>query len=177
MKRAWIVCIAASSMACIKAPEIVTVDRATALEQQASASFPDVEKKLAREAVTPRPVPLTPEQAESFGQRSPIVDDGEMTDADRVDGWLERHCVGEGSDGLLVDTVAACRGGADREVLVKLVDRTNRARAQLWRWMHEEQPSVSEEELRKRWRRAHMVGVTCGAWIQDESGNWRDKTC
>jgi len=179
MSRAWIsVAIAAASIACIKAPEIVTVDRATALEQQAGASFPALEKKLAREAVTPRAVPLTPEQVDSIGlPSSPVVDEHEVTDAERVDDWLERHCVGEGNDGLLVDTSSACRGAADHEEVVKLVDRANRSRAQLWRWMHEQQPNVAVEELRKQWRVKHAAGVTCGAWMQDDAGNWREKTC
>lgn len=172
-------CIAAASaMGCIKAPGIVMIDRATALEQQAGASFPEVEKKLAREAATPRPVPLTPDEVESLGvPKAPIADENDMTDADRIDDWLERHCVGEGNDGLLVDTAAACRGGADREELVKLVDRTNRSRVQLWRWMHEQQPNVSDEELHKRWRVTHVSAVTCGAWIQDDSGQWYEKRC
>ena len=90
---------------CFKPPEIVMVDRATALEQQAAGSFDELERKLDRAGIEPRPVPLTPEQLESLGVRAaPIVDETELTDADRLDGFLIQHCIGEGKDGLLVDT-------------------------------------------------------------------------
>ncbi len=178
MSRAWILVVAALSVACIKAPEIVTVDRATALEQQAGASFPEVEKKLAREAVTPRPVPLTPNQLESIGvSESAVVDEHEVTEAERVDDLLEHHCVGEGNDGLLAETTSTCRGGGDHDDLVKLVDRVNRARTQLWRWMHDQKPDGPMDELRRQWRTKHAAGVTCGALMQDDAGKWREKTC
>ena len=92
------------------------VDRATALEQQASGSFDDLELKLDRAAIEPRPVPLTPEQLEALGIRpAPLVDESDLTDADRLDGLLAQHCVGEGKDGLIVDTRDACKGAADAE--------------------------------------------------------------
>src|SRR5882724_2729267 len=84
---------------CYKPPEIVMVDRATALEQQASGSFEDIERQLDRAAIVPRPVPLSPEQLEALGTRpAPLVDESELTDADRLDGLLAQHCVGEGKD-------------------------------------------------------------------------------
>jgi uncharacterized protein YdbL (DUF1318 family) len=166
-------------MACIRAPEITTVDRATALEQQAGASFPETEQKLARASAVPQAVRLTPDQLDTLGaQASPVVDEHDQTDAELVDDLLERHCVGEGNDGLLAETKDACHGGvADHDELVKLVDRANRARAQVWRWMQEQQPNVSEVEVRKRWRAKHAEGVTCGAWMQDDAGKWSAKTC
>ena len=174
------VCIAcAASLGCIQAPKIATIDRATALEQQAGASFPDAEQKLAHAAAVAQPVGLTPDQLEALGAPAArIVDESDQTDAERVDDLLERHCVGEGNDGLLAETKSACHGGVeDRDELVKLVDRANRARAQVWRWMKEQQPAVSEEEVRKRWRTKHAEGVTCGAWMQDDEGKWREKKC
>jgi uncharacterized protein YdbL (DUF1318 family) len=165
-------------LGCYKPPDIVVVDRATALEQQAGGSFDDVEQKLNRAGIEPRPVPLTPEQLEALGVRpAPLVDGADLTDADRLDGLLLQHCVGEGGDGLVVDTRDACRGAADPEELEALVDRVNRARRQLWRWMHEQRSGVSVEDLRRSWHKAHVRGVACGAWIEGDDGQWQGKTC
>jgi len=178
MTRAWLFIVLACSFGCIKAPEIVMVDRATALEQQAGGSFPEIEKKLSRASISPRPVPLTPDQLESLGMTSaPLADEHETTDADRVDDLLERHCIGEGNDALLVQTNDACHGAVDHDEVVKLVDRVNRSRTQLWRWMHEQKQDVTVEEMRKRWRAAHTAGVTCGAWMQNDAGKWEAKSC
>jgi uncharacterized protein DUF1318 len=163
---------------CVKAPEIVMVDRATALEQQASGSFDDLERKLDRAGIEPRPVPLTPEQLEALGIRPPpLVDESELTDADRLDGLLAQHCVGEGKDGLIVDTRDACKGAADADEAQTLLERTNRARRQLWRWMHEQRTDVSEAELQRAWREAHVRNVVCGGWVQASDGTWQGKSC
>jgi hypothetical protein len=163
---------------CFKPPEIVMVDRATALEQQASGSFDDLERELDRAAIEPRPVPLTPEQLEALGVRpAPLVDESELTDADRLDGFLAQHCVGEGSDGLIVDTRDACKGAADAEEVQTLLERVNRARRQLWRWMHEQRVDVSEGELRRGWREKHVRNVVCGGWIEGSDGKWQGKSC
>ncbi len=178
MTRAWLIITVLASFGCIKAPEIVMVDRATALEQQAGGSFPEIEKKLARASVSPHPVPLTPDQLDALGMTpAPIADEHETTDADRVDDLLERHCIGEGNDALLAETHDACRGAVDHDEVTKLVDRVNRARAQLWRWMHEQKPDVPVDDLRKRWRATHAAGVTCGAWMQSDDGKWEAKSC
>ena len=163
---------------CIRAPEIVLVDRATALEQQAAGSFDDIERKLARAAMTPRPTPLTPEQLETLGIPPPaLVDDTERTDADRVDALLQQHCVGEATDGLLVDTYAACKGATDRARAATLIGRTNAARQQLWRWMRDRRPESSLDEVRKQWHDAHVRGVVCGGWTQRSDGGWEPKKC
>lgn len=163
---------------CYKPPEIVMVDRATALEQQASGSFDDIELKLDRAAIEPRPVPLTPEQLESLGIRpAPLVDESELTDADRVDGLLAQHCLGEGKDGLVVDTRDACRGGADPQEAQVLRERVNSARRQLWRWMHEQRPDVAEADLKRAWRDNHVRNVVCGGWVEGSDGKWQPKPC
>ena len=163
---------------CVKAPEIVMVDRATALEQQASGSFDDLERQLDRAAIEPRPVPLTPEQLEALGIRpASLVDESDLTDADRVDGLLAQHCVGEGKDGLVLDTRDACKGGVDAEQMQLVVDRVNRARRQLWRWMHDQRPDVPEAELEGEWREKHLQNVVCGGWIQGSDGKWQAKAC
>lgn len=171
-------CAALLAGACISAPEIVVVDRATALEQQAAGSFHDLEQKLAREAVKPQPVPLTPAQLESMGFRSrALVDRTEMTDADQVDELLRQHCLGEAQDGTLADTFESCIGAADRGQAQVLAERVNAARRQLWRWMRERKPESSQDELRKAWRQAHLKGVVCGGWVQKDDGQWEEKKC
>jgi len=164
--------------ACFKPPEIVMVDRATALEQQASGSFDDIERKLDRAAIEPRPVPLTPEQLDALGVRPPpLVDESDLTDADRLDGLLAQHCLGEGKEGLIVDTRDACKGGADEQELQILLERVNRARRQLWRWMHEQRADVPEADLGRAWRENHLRNVVCGGWIEGSDGKWQSKSC
>jgi hypothetical protein len=166
------------AVGCIKPPEIVMVDRATALEQQAAGSFEELERKLARKSIEARPVPLTPAQLEALGMRTtPLEDSAELTDADRVDALLVQHCIGEGRDGLLVDTHGACVGAADATEALELVERVNAARAQLWRWMHTQRPDASVDELRRAWREAHLRGVVCGGWTEVDAGKWQEKTC
>ena len=163
---------------CIRPPEIVLVDRATALEQQASGSFRELETELERVAATPRPTPFTPEQLEALGIRQqPFVDQHELTEAGRVDLLLKQHCLGESKDGTLVDTQSACRGAADRDLIATLVERVNLARLQLWTWMHERRPKSSVEELRRAWHDAHLRGVVCDGWIQKADGTWGGKGC
>jgi hypothetical protein len=178
MKRALVLCAVLELAGCFKAPEIVMVDRATALEQQAAGSFDDLERKLDRAGIEPRPVPLTPEQLAALGIRpAPLIDESELTDADRLDGLLVQHCVGEGSDGLVVDTHDACQGAADLEEAALLIERVNRARQQLWHWMHEQRGDVSESELRRAWRENHGLNVVCGGWLQGADGHWQAKSC
>jgi hypothetical protein len=166
---------------CFKAPEIVLVDRATALEQQAAGSYAEIERKLARAAMAPRPAPLTPEQLETLGIAPPsLVDDTERSDADRLDALIAQHCVGEAKDGTLADTHDACKGAADRAQSIALIERTNAARQQLWRWMKERAPELkgrSLDEVRRAWQKTHAQGVVCGGWIQRDDGGWQEKTC
>lgn len=170
--------LATGTCGCFKPPEIVMVDRATALEQQAAGSFDEIELRLDRAAIEPRPVPLTAEQLQALGVRPPpLVDESELTDADRVDGLLAQHCAGEGKDGLLVETHDACRGAADAEDVHTLVERVNRARRQLWRWMHDQRADVAEDDLRRSWRENHLKNVVCGAWVEGADGTWKGKSC
>lgn len=163
---------------CIRAPQIVMVDRATALEEQAAGSFKEVEQRLARAGMSPTPVPLTPNQLEDLGIRpTPLVENLGKTQADRVDELLFRHCVGEGRDGLLVDTRRSCLAGRLTADDVALVERVNRARQQLWKWMRTARPGVSEESLRRSWHQAHAQGVICGGWVEAADGIWGEKKC
>lgn len=178
MRRLTAGCWVLALSACVSAPEIVVTDRATALEQQAAGSYDELTRKLIRAGIVPRPVPLTPEELEAMGIQTAVVgEDVEATDADRVDGLLRQHCIGEGRDGLLVDTHRACRGAADRASTIALVDRVNRARAQLWRWLGSERKDAAPDEIRRTWQRIHAQGVVCGAWIQRADGTWEEKKC
>ncbi len=179
MKRRGLLLLAALAFpGCIRAPEIVMVDRATALEEQASGSFKDVEYRLARAAMNPTPVPLTPNQLEELGiQPAPLVENLGKTQADRVDELLRRHCVGEGRDGLLVVTRRQCQAGRMSADDVALVERVNRARLHLWQWMRTVRPDVSEESVRKSWQQAHAEGVICGGWVESNDGTWGEKKC
>ena len=175
MKHRGLLLLAAlASSACISAPEIVMVDRATALEEQASGSFKDVEQRLARAGMSPTPVPLTPNQLEDLGlQPTPVVESLGRTPADRVDELLRRHCVGEGKSGLLVDTRRSCQSGRLTANDVALMERVNRARLQLWQWMRTVRPGVSEESLRRSWQQVHAEGVVCGGWVESARDAWR----
>jgi hypothetical protein len=179
MKRRGLLLLAALALpGCIRAPEIVMVDRATALEEQASGSFKDVEQRLARAGMSPTPVPLTPNQLEELGiQPPPLVENIGKTQADRVDELLRRHCVGEGRDGLLVDTRSRCQSGRMSSDDVALVERVNRARQHLWQWMRTVRPSLPEESVRRSWQQVHAKGVICGGWVESDDGTWGEKKC
>lgn len=176
--RGLLLLAALAASGCISAPEIVMVDRATALEEQASGSFQDVEQRLARAGMNPTPVPLTPNQLEDLGSApTPLVENLSKTQADRVDELLRRHCVGEGRDGLLVDTRRQCQAGRLSADDVALMARVNRSRLHLWKWMRTVRPGVSEEALRKSWQQVHAEGVVCGGWVEAADGTWGEKKC
>ena len=44
---------------CISAPDVIIVDRQTALEQQANGRFPSLQEELDHAAITSDPVPFT----------------------------------------------------------------------------------------------------------------------
>jgi hypothetical protein len=178
MKRLFACCALLAGAGCFKAPEIVVVDRATALEEQAAGSFDDLERKLVRAAIAPRPVPFTPQELEALGiHEAPLPNASEMTDADRLDRFLKQRCVGEGNDGLLIETPSTCRGVIDQEVAREMIERTNAARARLWRWMQEQRGGAKGADPRKSWQAAHARGVVCGAWVQRGDGGWEAKKC
>ena len=163
---------------CITAPEIVLVDRATALEHQAAGSFAELERKLVREGIAARPVPLTADDLQALGiAPPPLIDEIDLTEADRVDALVAQHCVGEARDGTLADTHSTCRVSADQLAARTLIDRVNRARQQLWHWMSARQPKAVPAELRRTWRQAHLRGVVCGGWVQSDDGTWEAKKC
>lgn len=175
----YVVCaVLCAAAGCIKAPEIVLNDRATALEQQASGSFTELERQLLQSGISVRPVPLTPDELQALGIRQPpLVDNTDLTDADQVDALLKQHCIGEARDGTLADTYESCRGAADRGLAVRLLERVNQARQQLWRFLQARQPEAAPSALRHAWRQSHLRGVVCGGWVQRDDGGWEAKPC
>ena len=94
-----------------------------------------------------------------------------------MDELLRRHCVGEGRDGLLVDTRRQCKAGRLSADDAALVERVNRARLHLWKWMRTVRPDVPEESLRRSWQQVHAEGVICGGWVEADDGTWGEKKC
>ncbi len=163
---------------CIKAPDIVLVDRATALEQQAAGSFQSLEDDLVQVGIAPKPTPYSPEQLAAAGiAKPPLTEEAEPSDAERVDALLKGRCIGESLDGTLVDTHATCANAEDRGAVIALVDRTNRDRAQIWRWLAGQRPKAKPEEVRRAWREVHLKQVICGGQVQTSDGKWGEKRC
>ena len=166
------------SLGCLGTPQLIVVDRATALEEQAGGSFDEVERKLTRAGIAPHPVPFTPEQLEALGiRREDISNTSELTEADQVDRLLRQRCIGEAKSGLLVETQDSCTGAANPERIAQLLERGNRARTQLWKWMQSERPKASLNEVRRAWKTAHEQGLVCGGWRQRDDGAWEAKPC
>jgi hypothetical protein len=176
MRTCLFAAVVVAAAGCIRAPEIVVIDRATALEREAAGAWPHLEGELERAGTAARPVPLTREQLEAVGLERPVVEEAEGSDAERVDALLRARCVGEALDGTLVETRERC---TIKEVphLGALVERNNRDRAQVWEWLRVERPARSLEEVRRAWRAVHLRGVVCGGQVQRADGSWEAKAC
>jgi hypothetical protein len=179
MKRAWLVLVATVVLpagGCVKAPEIVVLDRATALEREAAGSFPKMELELERAGTAPRPSAITREELEAAGQPRPIVEEMESSDAERIDALLKIDCLGEAQDGRLVETRERC---TVKEVphLGALLERANRDRAQIWEWLRRQRPNQSAQAVRAAWRQTHLRALVCGGQLQRDDGGWEHKSC
>jgi hypothetical protein len=161
---------------CIRAPGIVVVDHATALERQAAGRFPDLERELALAGLAPRPSPLSRAELEARGGARATLDPDEAGEAERVDALLTARCVGEARDGLLVATPDSC---AVKELprLSRLLERANRDRQQLWLALAAARPQRSAAEIRQAWRAVHLRAVICGGQVQRDDGAWEVKRC
>jgi hypothetical protein len=171
-----ILLLATAAVACVHAPNIVVVDRATALEMEAAGSYPKLERELEAAAIGGRPAPLSRQQLEAAGQPRPAVDEAESSDAERVDELLVIQCLGEAVSGSLVETQSTC---AIKSVphLGTILERANRDRVQIWEWLRTEQPRRSADEVRRAWREVHLQSLPCGAQIQLPNGRWDRKKC
>jgi hypothetical protein len=167
---------------CVRAPDVVIVDRETALEQQASGSFQGLEEDLEQAGLSPRPAPLTGAQLEAAGVRrgTPVDETGDavgVPDGQRADTLLVQRCIGEGSDGTLVLTVERCTGTIDVPQVNRLIERVNRQRRQLWSWLAKREPRKRPDEIMAAWREVHIAGVVCGGQVQKVDGSWEVKRC
>jgi hypothetical protein len=171
-------CLLAAVLAggCIKAPNIVVLDRATALEREAAGTFPKLELELGKAGLTAKPAPITRDQLDAAGQERPVVEETDASTAERIDALLKISCVGEARDGLLVETRDRC---TVKEVphLQSLLERANRERNQIWQWLHSARPGRSLEEVRRSWRQVHLRALVCGGQVQRDDGDWELKKC
>lgn len=178
MNRVLLIALLGCGSGCLKMSEIVVTDRVTALEEQAGGSFDELELKLTRAGIAPRPLPLTSEELDALGLKAPdTLDDPDSTRMDRLDRLLRQRCVGEGRDGLLVETPKDCKGAVDHDALSRIVESTNRARGQLWEWLRREHPKATLDEVRQSWTTSHRSGVVCGGWVQKPDGTWEPRSC
>lgn len=166
---------------CIGAPAVVIVDRRTALEQQASGSFRGLEEELEQAALSPRPASLTPAQLGEAGVQRDGLEASEQEDAGNdpvlADTLLVKRCLGESLDGTLVLTIDPCTGTIDVPQVGRLIERLNRERRQLWRWLAGQAPGGTEDSARTAWREVHLVGLICGGQFQAAGGAWEIKRC
>jgi hypothetical protein len=165
---------------CVSAPAVVIVDRKTFVEQQASGSFRGLEEELEQAGLVPRPVPVTAAQLGAAGVRREgleATDQDDGSDAARADALLIKRCLGEALDGTLVLTLDPCTGTLDVPLVDRMIERVNRERRQLWRWLAGQAPGKTADEVRTAWRETHLVGLVCGGQVQVAGGTWEVKRC
>ena len=184
MTRSLLLCVISLSTlsSCIHAPDVVVIDRKTALEQLAAGSYHALEDELSAAAGTPRPEPLTRAEIEAAGASNALAaDESDRTDAAALDELLRRRCVGEALDGSIVVTAPSCQGRVDAAERNRLVERVNRDRFQIWRELQQRgMPKGQERDLaavRRAWQRTHQRAVVCGGQIQRADSTWEDKKC
>jgi hypothetical protein len=181
----FLVPFASLVVGCVHAGDVVLLDRKTVLEEQASGELHPLENDLREAVIVPRGAEFTRAELEeagadlSEGTLSRVIDVGALvrTEADFIDDLLVRRCIGEGQSGLLVETPRTCLGRTDEGRSSAAVQRVNRARRQLWRYLHEKRAEIPEHELRATWRRLHLESVVCGGQVQNEDGKWETKRC
>lgn len=174
-----------AASACIRPPDVVLLDRKTVLEEQASGELHALENELREEVIVPRGADFTRGQLRaagadlSRGSLSTVVQVHSLvrSEAEFLDDLLVRRCVGEGVSGLLVETPRTCAGRTSAARVSASVQRVNRARRQLWRYLQALRPGATEEEIRETWRRHHLSTVACDAQIQSLDGSWETKRC
>jgi hypothetical protein len=179
----WVATVLMSG--CIRAPDVVMLDRKTVLEEQASGELLPLANALRESAIVPKGVHFTRGQLEEAGvdlshdalgqlvqlQQLPV------SEMEHLDGLLVRRCIGEARSGLLVETPDTCAGGPAMIRTSAAIQRVNRSRKQLWRYLYERKPGEQQETIRHLWRQRHITTVVCGGQIQDEEGRWDVKEC
>ena len=176
--------IMVGASACIRAPDIVIVDRRTALEEQATGRLPALEGELRRATLAPGPKPYTRGELLRSGW-TPAADKNVIarlyrqatTDKERIDALLRRRCVGESLGGTLVVTRESCKGEVNLAPVSRLLEHANRNRRQIWLYLQTLKPRSSLDDIRRQWRQEHLTSVLCGGHIQRPSGAWTEKKC
>ncbi len=169
---------------CITIPAVVVVDRKTALEMQAAGEYAATSAGTTKDGMSPGATPLSRGSLLDAGAESRAGFDGLTepwtvfrTDADSTDELLERKCLGETREGTLAERRETCVGEVDAAVVAGLVQRANRAREQVWRWLATKAPGKDEATVRQAWRQVRLDEVPCGAPVQAADGRWESKAC
>lgn len=171
--------------ACISAPDVVMLDRKTVLEEQASGELLPLANALREAAIVPKGVPFTRGQLEEAGVDLSHDALGQLvqlqhppqSELEYLDSLLVRRCIGEARSGLLVETPETCSGDQTAIRTSAAIQRVNRSRKQLWRYLYERKPAERQETIRRLWRQRHLSTVVCGGQIQDDDGHWSVKAC
>lgn len=177
--------LALSLAACISAPDVVLLDRKTILEEQAAGELLTLADALRESAIVPQAVPYTRGQLEAAGAdlshdalgRLVQLQQMPLSEIDYLDNLLVRRCIGEARSGLLVETPATCTGPAATVRTSAAVQRVNRSRKQLWRYLQERSPESSSAQIRSLWRQRHLQALVCGGQVQQDDGEWDIKQC
>jgi hypothetical protein len=185
MRVAFLVVLAIITTGCINPPDVVMLDRKTVLEEQASGEFYALENELRELVLEPKGVDYTRGQLSDAGADLSQASLSIITevhallrlDSEFLDDLLVRRCVGEARNGLIVETTDTCAGRTAARRISAAVQRVNRARHQLWQWMHSQRPDSSADDIRSNWHQHHLAAVVCGGQIEDENGAWIVKRC
>ncbi|CCE25516.1 MULTISPECIES: DUF1318 domain-containing protein [Methylotuvimicrobium] len=177
--------LALSLAACISAPDVVLLDRKTILEEQAAGELLTLANALRESAIVPQAVPYTRGQLEAAGTdlshdalgRLVQLQQIPLSEIDYLDNLLVGRCIGEARSGLLIETPATCTGPAATVRTSAAVQRVNRSRKQLWRYLQEHNPESSSVQIRDIWRQRHLQALVCGGQVQQDSGEWDIKQC
>lgn len=180
-----LILLALLTPACIKAPDVVLVDRQTMLEEQVSGELEALDQELREQVLVPTSADFSRGQLEAAG-----VDLGDdtlsqvtrvhavlMSELELLDDLLVRRCVGEALTGLLEETPTTCNGRHTAQRTTAAVHRVNRARRQLWEFLARTAAGRTAADVARAWREAHLEGVICGGQVQTASGAWEVKRC
>jgi hypothetical protein len=184
-RRYYILLFVAYATGCIRPPDVVLLDRKTVLEEQASGELYPLENELREAAIVPKGEDFTRAQLQESGadlsrdtlNRIVAIHGLLRAESEVLDDLLVRRCIGEARSGLLVETPRTCAGRANEARTSAAVQRVNRARRQLWRYIQEQGSGATDEEVRATWRRHHLQSVVCGGQIEVEAGAWGVKPC
>lgn len=189
MKRAaqWPPLVAAALFAslatgCVASPTVVIVDKKTALEEQAAGSWKGLSSELDHAGISAQPVPYTRGELEAAGVPvgkgdEELAGEEATSDPEVIDQLLLRRCVGEKLDGSLDDTPATCTAPIEASRQSRLLERENRRRWQLWRFLAGGKSGKPITDVRTAWRKAHLGEVICGGQVEREGGGWEVKRC